>query len=113
MNSKVNNWAIEISPFHITFEYIKGIKNILADTMSRLIDIHPQIQQDAEPEGYKFGYYSFDTLPAMEISNIDTTHETSSDNGKDPIDGNLVKLPITDDMHCQNYNYKIPFVLIS
>ena len=50
LNSKVNNWAIEISPFHITFEYIKGIKNPLADTMSRLIDIDPQIQQDSEPE---------------------------------------------------------------
>ena len=34
LNSKVNNWAIEISPFCITFEYIKGIKNTLADTMS-------------------------------------------------------------------------------
>ena len=97
LNSKVNNWAIEISPFCITFEYIKGIKNTLADTMSRLIDIDPQIQQDSEPEGYEFGYYSFDTLPAMEVSNIDTTHETSSDDGKDLID-KLVKLPITDDM---------------
>ena len=37
LNSKVNNWAIEISPFRITFEYIKGIMNTLADTMSRLI----------------------------------------------------------------------------
>ena len=26
LNSKVNNWGIEISLFHITFEYIKGIK---------------------------------------------------------------------------------------
>ena len=34
LNSKVNNWAIEISPFRITFEYIKGIKNTLADTES-------------------------------------------------------------------------------
>ena len=34
LNSKVNNWAIEISPFQITFEYIKGIKNTLANTMS-------------------------------------------------------------------------------
>ena len=50
LNLKVNNWAIEISPFGITFEYIKGIKNTLADTMSRLIDIAPQIQP--EPEGY-------------------------------------------------------------
>ena len=45
LNSKVNNWAIKISPFHITFEYIKGIKNTLADTMSRLININPQVQQ--------------------------------------------------------------------
>ena len=46
LNSKVKNWAIEISPFCITFEYIKGIKNTLADTMSRLISIDPQTQQD-------------------------------------------------------------------
>ena len=77
LNSKVNNWAIEISPFHITFEYIKGIKNNLADTMSRLIDIDPQIQQDSEPEGYEFGYYTFDTLPAMEVSNVEMTKESS------------------------------------
>ena len=95
LNSKVNNWAIEISPFHITFEYIKGIKNTLANTMSRLIDIDPQIQQDSEPVGYEFGYYTFDTLPTMEDSNIDTTHEITSDNGKD-FDENLIKLPLTD-----------------
>ena len=33
----------------------------------------------------------------MDVSNIDTTFETSSDNGKEFI-GNLVKLPLTDDM---------------
>ena len=49
LNSKANNWAIEISPFRITFEYIKGIKNTLADTMSRLIDLDPQIQPESEP----------------------------------------------------------------
>ena len=78
LNSKVNNWAIEILPFRITFEYIKGIKNTLADTMSRLIDIDPQIQQDLEPEGYEFGYYTFDTLPAMEVSQVKTTKQTSN-----------------------------------
>ena len=26
LNDKVNNWAVEISPFRIHFEYIKGIK---------------------------------------------------------------------------------------
>ena len=28
LNLKVNNWAIGISPFRITFEYIKGIKTL-------------------------------------------------------------------------------------
>ena len=31
LNSKVNNWAVEVSPCRIQFEYIKGIKNTLAD----------------------------------------------------------------------------------
>ena len=34
LNAKVNNWAVEISPYKIKFEYIKGIKNTLADTIS-------------------------------------------------------------------------------
>ena len=97
LNSKVNNWAIEISPFCITFEYIKGIKNTLADTMSRLINIDPQIQQDSEPEGYEFGYYTFDTLAAMEVSNIETTQDTTSIDKKD-VEVNYIKLPVNNDM---------------
>ena len=73
LNSKVNNWAIEISPFRITFEYIKGIKNTLTDTMSHLIEIDPQIQSEPEPEGYEFGYYTFDSLPALEVQDIQTS----------------------------------------
>ena len=77
LNSKVNNWAIEISPFQITSEYIKGIKITLAITMSRLIDIDLQVQPESEPEGYEFGYYPFDTLPTLEVSNVETTQDTS------------------------------------
>ena len=58
LNSKVNNWAVEISPFRIKFEYIKGIKNTLADTMSRLITFTPEIKLEEEPGGYEFGYYA-------------------------------------------------------
>ena len=95
LNSKVNNWAIEISPFHITFEYIKGIKNTLADTMSRLINIDPQVQQDSEPEGYEFGYYTFDTLPMLEVSNIETTQDTSvCVNDNNNASNSLLELPI-------------------
>ena len=56
LNAKVNNWAVEISPYKIQFEYIKGIKNTLADTMSRLIQIDPEAKLCPEQEGYEFGY---------------------------------------------------------
>ena len=62
LNSKVNNWAVEISPFKITFEYIKGIKNTLADTMSRLIALDPDNQLVDEPEGFEYGYYAFNNI---------------------------------------------------
>ena len=92
MNSKVNNWATEISPFQITFEYIKGIKNTLADTMSHLIDIDPHIQSEPEPEGYEFGYYTFDQLPALEIHDIQMVSQDEPD-----VDL-LCELPIQNDM---------------
>ena len=65
--------------------------------MSRLINIDPQIQQDSEPEGYEFWYYTFDTWPAMEVSNINTVKETTSNKDEDVIE-NIVQLPISDDM---------------
>ena len=60
LNLKVNNWAVEIFPFQITFEYIKGIKNTLADTMSQLIDIDPSTKLSPEDQGCEYGYYLFD-----------------------------------------------------
>ena len=96
LNSKVNNWAIEISPFQITFEYIKGIKNTLADTMSQLIDIDPQIQPKPEPEGYEFGYYTFDPLPALEVHDIKATSEKLIQD--DTSDDHLWQLPISNNI---------------
>ena len=94
----LNNRAIEISPFQITFKYIKGIKNTLADTMSRLIDIDPQIQPESEVEGYEFSYYTFDSLPTLEVSNVETSQDLSLKT-KDTDDPNsdLWKLPINND----------------
>ena len=62
LNTKVNNWVVKISPFKITFECIKGIKNTLADTMSRLIALDPHNQLVDETEGYEYGYYAFDDI---------------------------------------------------
>ena len=70
LNSKVNNWAVEISPFRIHFEYIKGIKNTLADTTSRLIKITPEAQTEKEPEGFEFGYYAFDELEPIQTNQM-------------------------------------------
>ena len=95
LNSKVNNWAIEILPFCITFEYIKGIKNTLADTMSQLVDIDPQVQPESEPEAYEFRYYTFDILPNMEVSNVETPQDTSlNDNDSNAPDSNLLDIPV-------------------
>ena len=65
LNTKVNNWAVEISPYKIQFEYVKGIKNTLADTMSRLIQSDPEAKLCPEQEGYEFGYYAFEDMELM------------------------------------------------
>ena len=46
--SKVNNLAMELESFNIQFEYIQGSKNVLADTLSRLIDINEITQLPPE-----------------------------------------------------------------
>ena len=67
--------------------------------MSQLIDIDPQVQQDSEPEGYEFGYYTFDTLPTIEVSNIETTQDTSVHvNDDSNINDSLLELPIDNNM---------------
>ena len=59
MNSKVNNWAVELESYNLKFEYIQGIQNTLADTLSRLIKIDPDVTLPMEPPGTKFGYNFF------------------------------------------------------
>ena len=55
-NDKVNNWGVELaSRYNLKFEYIKGIKNTLADTMSRLVKLDPDVKLEREPRGYQFG----------------------------------------------------------
>ena len=63
LNSKVNNWAMELESFNIWFEHIKGQNNVLADTLSHLIDIDPDTQLTPEGKGYEFGYAVFEVLP--------------------------------------------------
>ena len=66
LNSKVNNWAMELEAFNIQFDYIKGSNNILVDTLSRLIAIDPDTPTTLEEPGYEFGYAIFEEFPKVQ-----------------------------------------------
>ena len=65
LNNMVNNWSTEIESFNINFVHISGKANVLADTLSRLIDTNPDLKQQPELEGHEFGKYCFKTLPKV------------------------------------------------
>ena len=101
LNSKVNNLAVELESQNITFEYIPGIRNTLADTLSRLIDMDDNIKLQPEEEGKEFGYFPFEELPpvttktteeviACEIGNINIHHTDPVEINKD------IQLPLND-----------------
>ena len=73
LNSKVNNWAVELETFNIYFEHISGIQNTLADTLSCLVKIDPDMRSEPEKEGYEFRYSCFEELPPAEVFNIKET----------------------------------------
>ena len=85
LNSKVNNWAVELESQNIRFEYIPGMRNTLAHTLSRLIEMDENITLQPEEEGKEFGYFLFkEILPVTtkvikeviesEIGNINIQH---------------------------------------
>ena len=102
LNSTVHNWAVELESQNITFEYIPGIRNTLADTLSRLIDMDENIKLQPEEEGKEFGYFPFEELPLVttqvveevikcEIGNINIQHA-------DPVEINVeIQLPLKDE----------------
>ena len=70
LNSRVSNWAMELESFNIQFEYIQGAKNVLADTLSRLIDIDEDTQLPPEEQGYEFSYAVFEDLPKIKTFQV-------------------------------------------
>ena len=61
MNSKVNNWAVELEQFRLHLEWILGTRNLLADSLSRLLDVVPDAQKTKEPDDQEFGSYCLKT----------------------------------------------------
>ena len=71
MNAKVNNWAVELESQNINFEFIAGTKNVLADTLSRLIEFNESIKLPEEEPGYEFQYTPFKELPPARVTVIE------------------------------------------
>ena len=61
---------MELEAFNIKFQHVSGKTNILADTLSRLVDIDPDARLDPENAGWEFGYYVFETLPKLSSEEI-------------------------------------------
>ena len=87
----------QISPFKITFEYIKGIKNTLVDTMSRLIALDPDNQLVNKLEGFEYGYYVFDNIDPIKTQ-VEINEMTNKMGVETPVNlpGEEITLPIGD-----------------
>ena len=110
------------SKYTLNFEYVKGIKNTLADTMSRLVTLDPDIKLTKEPEGYQFGKQigSKDNTSSEEItlvSLVPVVLATKTGNPMDPIpDKDILTWGISPeeiiqrqkgDVFCQNLRNRI------
>ena len=84
MNAKVNNWAVELESQNINFEFIAGTKNVLADTLSRLIELDESIKLPEEEPGYEFGYTPFEELPPVRVNMIEEVLINENQSDKSP-----------------------------
>ena len=62
LNAKVNNWAVELEMYIITYEYIQGKSNTLADTLSRFIELDPDVKLEQGKTGHEFGDMCFEEI---------------------------------------------------
>ena len=70
LNAKVNNWAVELEQFKIKLDWISGVKNMLADSLSRLLDMTPEAEPTREPPGKEFGLACFEELETAKVYKI-------------------------------------------
>ena len=93
LNSKVNNWAVELEQFNLKLDWIMGSKNTLADMLSRLLEVCPEAKLEPEPPGQEFGCYCFEEMTPVQvdyIEEIETVKIEESENLKE------IKLPLKD-----------------
>ena len=103
LNAKVNNWAVELESQNINFVFIAGVQNVLADTLSRLIEMNEDVKQPEEAPGYEFGYTPFEKLPPAKTTVVEEIIETKDNEARiliihdEPVKKDPpVELPLTD-----------------
>ena len=102
LNHTVDNWSTKIESFNINFIHISEKDNVLVDTLSRLFDIGPDVQQKPELKDYEFRKYCFETLPKARGF---THHQV---NGGE--DFNVCEIKITYD-NTENLEYSVELPL--
>ena len=85
---------MELESFNIQFEHIKGQNNLLADTLSCLIDIDPDTQLTPEGKGYEFGYAVCEGLPDIHTFEINEVIAGDKEIKNDP--------DLQDELQCIN-----------
>ena len=72
---------MELETFNIRLKHVSGKANILADTLSRLVDIDPDARLDPENAGWEFGYYICHASARPPASQSTVPHFPSSIDG--------------------------------
>ena len=114
MNSKVNNWAVELEQFRLHLKWIPGSRNLLADSLSCLLDMVPDAQKTKEPDAQEFGSYCFEELEPgkvmetvnTEVIELNDSSEYLNDSQKSrkPLEKPGVKENSTDEKKTQDVN---------
>ena len=63
LKDTVNKWSTEIESFNLNFVHISGKDNVLADMLSRLINMDPDWKQQPKLKDNEFAKYCIETLP--------------------------------------------------
>ena len=118
MNSKVNNWAVELEQFRLHLEWIPGTQNLLADSLSRLLDVVPDAQKNKEPEDQEFGSYCFEELEQAKVMGKVSTeviqltdnseYQNDSQESREPMEKSDVKEISTDEKKTQEAKSEFP-----
>ena len=86
---------MELESFNIKFEYIQESKNVLVDTLSRLININADTQLPPEELGYEFSCAVFEDLPKIKTFQVNRVIAGDKEIKKDP--------DLTDTLQCKDY----------